>query len=68
MTEYTMRHTFAIIEVFDKFRHVIGRLKINMFTIWTGPSHLDFKMELPKAKLCRLSLDFKISQRCHLKI
>jgi len=63
-----MRRTFVTIEVSDKFKNVIGNLRINMYVIWTGPYHLDFKMELPKAKLCRISLDFKISQNIHLKI
>jgi hypothetical protein len=39
-----------------------------MFWIWTGPYHLDFKLELEKSKLCRVALNFKISQECHLVI
>lgn len=39
-----------------------------MYTIWTGPYHLDFKFDLPEDKFCRLQLNFKVSQGCHLKI
>jgi hypothetical protein len=47
---------------------VVGRLKMNMFMLWTGPYHLDFKLETVKAGNCRISFNFKISQGIHIKI
>jgi len=54
MTEYTLRQKFAVIEIHDKFKKLIGSQSINMYTIWTGPYHLDFKFDLPEDKFCRL--------------
>jgi hypothetical protein len=41
---------------------------MNMFTLWIGPYHLDFKLELEKSRNCRISFNFKISQGIHFKI
>lgn len=43
-------------------------LKINVYTIWIGPYHLDFSMELKGSKNCRISFNFRISQGLHFKL
>lgn len=43
-------------------------LKINLYTIWIGPYHLDFIMELKGGKNCRISFNFRISQGLHFKL
>jgi hypothetical protein len=68
MTEYELRNKFLVVEAYDCHKAFLGSLKINMYVLWVGPYHLDFRLELPKAHNCRISLNFKISQGLHLTI
>jgi hypothetical protein len=68
MTEYELRRKFVVIEVRNRRKEVLGVLKLNLFTLWTGPYHLDFQLALPNSPQCRLSLNFKISQGISLAI
>jgi hypothetical protein len=44
--EYELRRKFLEIEAYNLKKQVIGSLKINLYMIWTGPYHLDFKLPL----------------------
>lgn len=41
---------------------------MNVFSLWVGPYHIDFKIPLKGAQNSRISFNFKISQGVHLKI
>jgi hypothetical protein len=66
---YDMRNKFIAIAITDDHNQTIGRLKINLFLLATGPYHQDFAIPLPKAQGARLSFNLKIAQlvRMHLK-
>jgi hypothetical protein len=68
MTEYELRKKFLIVEALNKKKEIVGILKINVYTIWIGPYHLDFNMELKGYNNCRISFNFRISQGLHLKL
>lgn len=67
MTEYELRKRFVTVEVLKRGK-VVGQLRINLFTIWTGPYHLDFSLPLPESAATRISLNFKISQSIHFSL
>lgn len=46
---------------------VLAKLKLNMFSLWNGPYHLEFALPLNDAN-CRISFNFKISQGIHIRI
>jgi hypothetical protein len=68
MTEYELRNRFLLVEAVDGRGETVGRLKMNMFTLWTGPYHQDFALRTIKPGNCRISFNFKISQGIHMKI
>jgi hypothetical protein len=68
MNEYQLRKKALEVTAYNKSKTPIGSLKINLFNIWVGPYHLDFKLELEKCPTTRISFNFKISQGIQLKI
>ena len=68
MNEYELRKKFLVVEAINKKKEVIGMLKFNMYTIWMGPFHLDFLLDLNSYNPCRISFNFRISQGVHLRL
>jgi hypothetical protein len=68
MTEYELRQRFLVVEAMDCHGAVLGKLKLNMFTLWNGPYHLDFALPPIKGGNWRVSFNFKISQGIHIRI
>jgi hypothetical protein len=68
MTEYDLRKKFLMVEAVNRRKEVIGVLKFNLYTIWIGPFHLDFIMDLKGGSNCRISFNFRISQGLHFKL
>lgn len=66
--EYELRKKFLEVEAFNIKKQVMGSLRINMYIIWTGPYHLDFKLPIKDCKTCRVSFNFKMSQGITVKI
>lgn len=46
----------------------LDKLKLNMFSLWNGPYHLDFPFPSLKGGNGRISFNFKISQGIHIRI
>jgi hypothetical protein len=68
MTEYELRNHFLLVEAIDLRGEKVAGLKMNMFTLWTGPYHQDFALKIGKSGNCRISFNAKISQGVHLTI
>ena len=68
MNEYQLRKKFLILEAIGPDNKIQGTLKINFHTIWAGPFHQDFLMDLQVGKSCRVSFNCRISQGIHMKL
>lgn len=44
MNEHQLRKKFLVLEAYNSHNHMIGSLKLNMYSLWTGPYHLDFNL------------------------
>lgn len=55
-------------EAVNRRKEVIGTLRLNIYTIWIGPYHIDFLMELKGSSTCRINFNFRISQGLELKL
>ncbi len=47
---------------------MVGKLKINLYLLATGPYHQDFAVELEKAEGARISFNLKIAQEVMIKL
>lgn len=68
MTEYELRKNCIEVSITNERREIVGRVRINLFLITTGPYHQDFAVEFSNGVLGRISFDLKISQIISLKI
>lgn len=66
MNEHQLRKKFLVLEAYNSHKHLLGSLKMNLYSLWTGPYHLDFQLEMEKCKTARISFNFKLSQGVHL--
>lgn len=59
---------FLKVEAINIKKEIVGSLKMNMFTLWVGPYHQDFKLDTVNGRNCRISFNFKMSQGIHIKL
>ena len=68
MNEFQLRRKFLEVSALGNKKEVLATLRINLYTIWTGPYHLDFSLPLKNSTNCRVSFNLKISQGIHFKL